>query len=443
MVSRRRSAAPLLAVLLLAVVVSCEKVPLLAPTGSTITLTAATNVVSTTGTAEVIAQVLEASGTPPHSGTRITFTTTLGRVEPSEAETDASGRAIVKFVATGNSGTATIAALSGGASTGTNGSLKLSVGTAAVGAVRVNANPATVSALGGSTTITANVLDVNGNVLPQVPVVFSSTAGAFSSAVVTTDTSGVAQTTLTTSQQATVTASVGAQAGSSTGSTGSGTGGTGSTGSGTTTTTSGQASGSVTVNVTAVPTVVITPPSSSPSEGIPAQFTFDVTVASSNGSAVRSLRVDWGDGKTQDLGAVTGKATVSHTYTETGSYNVTATVTDATGNVSSVSTAVNVIPVASPTIVITPSVPSSCTGVGTCLVTFQLQVTPPTGVGIDRVTVDFGSTATPPQQGLGGLTGSATLTSRYPAGTGSQTVTVTVVDTLGRTTQGFTTINIP
>ena len=424
-------------VLLVFAATACQKVPLLAPTGSTITLTAPINVVSTTGSANIVAQVLEAAGTPPHSGTHITFTTTLGRIEPAEAETDTSGRASVRFVATGTSGTATITAISGGASTGTAGALKFSVGTAAVGAVRVSANPAYVTALGGSTTITANVFDVNGNVLPQVSVVFSTTAGSLSTSVVATDQNGIAQSSLTTSQQATVTASVGAQGSTS----GTGTG----TGTGTTTpaATSGQATGSVTVTVNAAPNVVITPPTPSPSAGIPALFTFAVTVPGTNGSAIRSLRVDWGDGANQDLGSATGNAVVSHTYRATGSYTVTATLTDAAGNVTTVSTAVNVIPVASSSIIITPSVPSSCTGAGACQVSFQLQVTPPTGVGIISVVVDFGAIATPPTQGLGGLTGSATLSSRYPAGAGAQTVTVTVNDTLSRTTQGFTTVNIP
>ena len=49
---------------------ACEKVPLLAPSGSTIILTAATNVLAVNGTADIVAQVLEAAGTPPHSGTR-------------------------------------------------------------------------------------------------------------------------------------------------------------------------------------------------------------------------------------------------------------------------------------------------------------------------------------------------------------------------------------
>lgn len=449
MVTRCRRLVFVLAALAVAVAVSCEKVPLLAPTGSSIILTTSTNVLSPNQSVEIVAQVLEASGSPPHSGTSVTFTTSLGTLEPATTSTDVNGRAVVKFLSGTSNGTATIGATSGGANTSTNGGLKISIGTAAVGAVRVNATPASVSSNGGSTTITANVLDINGNALASVPVVFSTTAGSLNTTLVTTDSSGIASAVLTTSQQATVTASVGALGGSSsgTGTTGTGTGstGTGTTGTGTTggTTSSGQASGTVTVTVNAVPALVITPPTTSPSAGIPAQFTFAVTLSATNGSAVRNLRVDWGDGTSQDLGAVTGNAVVAHTYTRTGNFTVAGTITDAAGNTATVSTAVNVIPVASPTVQITPSVPSSCTGTSACQVTFQLLVTPPTGVGILNVTVDFGPVATPPQQGLGGLTGSATLTARYPAGAGSQTVTVTVNDTLGRTTQGFTTIIVP
>ena len=99
----------------------------------------------------------------------------------------------------------------------------------------------------------------------------------------------------------------------------------------------GQASGTVTVGVASAPTLVITPPTTPPSAGLPATFTFAVTAAATNGSAVRDLTVNWGDGQIQDLGAVTGTATVSHAYRSAGTYTITATVTDAQGNVVSVS----------------------------------------------------------------------------------------------------------
>src|SRR5262245_65221280 len=76
---------------------ACERVPLLAPTGSTITLTSSATALPINGSAEIIAQVIEAAGTPPHSGTQITFTTNLGSVQPSVADTDVAGSVIVRF----------------------------------------------------------------------------------------------------------------------------------------------------------------------------------------------------------------------------------------------------------------------------------------------------------------------------------------------------------
>src|SRR4051812_9433895 len=96
---------------------ACEKVPLTAPTGSTITLTTATSALPVNGTATIVAQVLESAGTPPHSGTAVVFTTSLGTIEPADARTDATGRTIVTFHAGNASGIATIAAASGGATT--------------------------------------------------------------------------------------------------------------------------------------------------------------------------------------------------------------------------------------------------------------------------------------------------------------------------------------
>src|SRR5437588_11145093 len=78
---------------------ACQRVPLLAPSGSTIVLNTSTSVLPLNGTTTIIAQVLEPSGTPPHSGTHVTFTTSLGTIQPSEAETDISGRAVATFVA--------------------------------------------------------------------------------------------------------------------------------------------------------------------------------------------------------------------------------------------------------------------------------------------------------------------------------------------------------
>src|SRR6478752_4293247 len=77
----------------------CERVPLLAPAGSTLTLTSSATTLPVNGSTTLIAQVLEAAGTAPQSGTHVTFTTTLGTIRPAEAETDSGGRVVVIFSA--------------------------------------------------------------------------------------------------------------------------------------------------------------------------------------------------------------------------------------------------------------------------------------------------------------------------------------------------------
>src|SRR4029077_4141029 len=130
-VGNRRRAAISSAVLLSAAVftVGCQKVPLLAASGSTITITASQTALPVGGTTQLIAQVIEPSGTPPHSGTQITFTTTLGTIRPDQVETDSSGRAIALFLAGDSNGTATITAISGGASASGNSAVRISLGT--------------------------------------------------------------------------------------------------------------------------------------------------------------------------------------------------------------------------------------------------------------------------------------------------------------------------
>lgn len=413
---------------------ACEKVPLQAPSGSTIILTASTNVLPVSATTDIIAQVLEAAGTPPHSGTLVTFTTTLGTMEPAEARTDVGGRVIVRFLSGTANGSAVITATSGAATTGSAGALKIAVGTAAVGRVSVNASPAMVPANGGSTTVVATVFDINGNTLRSAPVSFTTTAGTLTSSIVNTGADGTASTTLTTSQQATVTASVGAQAPpASTGGTGGGTG----TGTGTTTTSTGQASGTVIVNVASAPALVITPPSTPPSVGLPANFTFAVTPAAQNGSAVRDLRVTWGDGESTSLGAVTGNAVASHVYDDDGTFTVTGTVTDAAGNSTTVSTSVTVIPVARPAVIVTPT-PQSAPGGST--INFQIDIRAAAGVSIQNVTINYGDNTG--NQSLGGFTGILNVSHQYPAGARPYTVTVTVTDSTGQSTTGTTTVSI-
>jgi adhesin/invasin len=406
---------------------ACDKVPLLAPSGSTITLTVTATALPLNGTTQIVAQVLESAGTPPQDGTLVVFTTSMGSVQPPEAQTKA-GRVTVTFNAGTANGTATITASSGGASASGANAAKVAIGTAAVGSVRVSANPTQLPALGGSSTITAVVIDINGNPLSSAPVSFSTTAGSLDQGAGTTDQNGAATALLRTTTVATVTAAVGAQAGSTTAPP--------ATGAPATPATTGTASGTVTVNVAGSPTLTITLPATTPSAGLPASFTFAVTVPATNGSAIRNVTVGWGDGQTQDLGVVTGSTSVSHTYQTDGSFLIVGTVTDSFGTVVKNSTTVAVNPKPQPavSIVATTTNPTA----GTDMV-FTASVAPVAGNGtvIRSVSVDFGDGTTTP---LGGITGtSIALHHVYQTG-GTYTVTLTAVDSNGGVGPASTTV---
>src|SRR4029453_1995150 len=196
---------------------SCDKVPLLAPTGSVITLFGTATTVPSNGSMEIVATVIEqgstsatttppaggaatptaptsssspGAGTPVHNGTVVTFTTTIGRIEPAEARTN-NGQVRVTFFANGQSGTATITAFSGGAS----GKLEnLKVGSAGADHLLLTASPQALPCSGGPSTVSARVEDVSGVGLPAVPVTFTTTKGAVNPGSVITDSNGTAAT---------------------------------------------------------------------------------------------------------------------------------------------------------------------------------------------------------------------------------------------------------
>ena len=81
---------------------ACDKVPLMAPTGSAVTLSANSSTVPTNGTVGLTAFVVESSGTPVQNGTSVSFTTSLGTITPAEAQTT-NGVAVATFNAGANS----------------------------------------------------------------------------------------------------------------------------------------------------------------------------------------------------------------------------------------------------------------------------------------------------------------------------------------------------
>jgi hypothetical protein len=317
-----------LAVASVVIVVACDRVPLISPTGSTISLTADRTVLPLNGQTTVRAVVTESAGTPVHNGTMVTFNPSIGRTEPVEAPT-VNGIATVTFLAGSVSGTGFIHAFSGGARTGSgnssSGGVEVKIGAAAAGSIAVTATPSSVSQSGGTVTISALVLDSANNPLPGVSVLFTTSTGTLSATTALSDSSGIARTQLTTTQTATVNAIAGA------------------------------AKGEVRVDVSTAPTAAIDVSPSPAIVGSPVAITVTpggVGTGNASPRQVSSLTVDFGDGTAETRTNVTGPTAFTHVYGREGAVTITARVVDVSGNTGVASRAL-VINRSQPTVTLT------------------------------------------------------------------------------------------
>jgi PKD repeat protein len=343
--------------LLALVAAACDKVPLTAPTESTITLFASATSIAPNGSTDIVATVIEEGGTPVQNGTVVSFTTTLGRVEPAEARTQ-NGKVTVRLTGDGRSGVAQVTAFSGGAA---SEKLELPIGSAAADTVTVRAEPARLGPAGGSATIVALVRDTAGNPLSGASVAFTATAGQLSAGVVATDANGEARTTLTTNRETTVTARVGAT------------------------------SSEVTVSLDLAPSVSLSFSPTAPVANQTVTFTLTVSVPA-GGLPIQQARLDFGDGDSRSLGALSsGTTSIAHVYRNDGSYGVVLTVTDSGGNTTTQQTVVVVAPEAPIGVVLSYAPASPLVNE---VVTFTATTTLPAGVSIERYEWDFGDGTT-------------------------------------------------
>ena len=146
---------------------TCHQAILTAPEGSELHLTANPGRIAAHGAVSVIsALVIDGTGNPVPDGTVVQFFTTLGRIQEQGKTND--GVARVNLTSDSHSGDADITAFSGLVSDNTS----VTIGGLDVELVVVRAEPSIITT-GRSSRIVATVIDVDGNPVANVPVVFT------------------------------------------------------------------------------------------------------------------------------------------------------------------------------------------------------------------------------------------------------------------------------
>ncbi|MEI6668753.1 MAG: Ig-like domain-containing protein [Acidobacteriota bacterium] len=286
--------------LAVAMTTSCSKAALVAPTASTLTLNVSRTTAGLSASVSVVALVYESSGQPVHDGTVVSFFTTLGTFSAAQATTS-GGQAIVQLLTGSQSGTAEISAVSGAAKLAST--VKVTIGAAAAGRVELTASPTVLPSGGGSAILIATVTDANGNRLSGIPITFYTDYGTLEQNGTVTDGNGQVQNRVSVIVKSTVTASV--------------SGGTGGV----------LTSNAVVLSLRTPPNAAIT---STTATGLEATLTY-TAYAGSDGVAVRSVTLYFGDGSTSQLLPSGTNQTAVHRYAADGTYIPVLTVTDMAG----------------------------------------------------------------------------------------------------------------
>ena len=163
--------------LLIAVVPGCDKASPVAPAGTTISLSINPSRIDLSGQASITAIVRRDNGTAVNPGTEVNFSTTLGSLDPDVAKTDDTGVARTTLTGTGQVGIATIEASTGAATPST---VEVQIGSLA-SSVTLVASPTAIGQGGGVIELLAVVRDDAGQLLNELAVNFSTTAGTLES----------------------------------------------------------------------------------------------------------------------------------------------------------------------------------------------------------------------------------------------------------------------
>ncbi len=197
----------LLCVLCLGLVLGCNKATPVAPSGTTLAITANPSRIDLTGTSTITVFGQKANGSVLDPGTVVRFSTDKGSIDA--VGTIQNGQATAILRGDGSSGTATVTATAGASTTAMT---KVQVGQSDIKpTVLVSVNPNNIPVLGKST-VTVIARNSDGTPLQSGQAILTTNLGNLKSSTLQI-TNGTATTTLTAGTQAgmaTVTAIVGA-----------------------------------------------------------------------------------------------------------------------------------------------------------------------------------------------------------------------------------------
>jgi len=281
--------------LILIFIISCDRVNPTAPDEAVLHVSAnPTNIQAGGATSIITVLGYKSTGIPLSNGTIIYFSSDIGSIDSTAKTRD--GIAKATFRSDERSGVAHIYVTSGNA-TATPSPLEILVGTSALASLTIGANPVVLPVGGGQSEITVAAFNENRNLLPDIPVVFSTTAGTLDSggSVLCTNQNGEVKDYLTTSTDATVTA----------------------------TSVSISASVTVSVETNSPPTASFVFSPTNPEAGDTVYF--NASASSDSDGDIISYEWDFGDGSSGS------SVQISHTYTDAGTFQVTLVVTDDDG----------------------------------------------------------------------------------------------------------------
>ena len=398
MPQRRFGLLTLTGIMLAALGCSSDRGAPFAPSGAILALRILNPAMVVNGVTTIIVTADQSSGAPVADGTEVAMTAANGTLSQRTLRTQA-GQASVTYTAASVSGLDMVSASAGGA----QAELSVRVASTAAAEVQLSARPETLPAGGGTSTITAVLLDAAGAPVIGAPVSFTATSGTLDATSVVSDSAGKAASAIDTVEPSTIRATV-----------------------------EGGPSAEYFMAVRGVLSISATSRPAEPQVGDAVTFTIRARQGGGTTPAGR-LNVSYGDGKRSQQ-RLERRTTITHVYSSAGAYTAEIEFVANSGDTANTTATVVVMPVPVTFAMVVSSSPAQPQAGD--LVTFTVTTTQSDGgrpSGQVRIAYGDGGTHQQP------LNGTATMTHAYAAA-GSFTAEVLFTAPDGTTARAAVTV---